>query len=138
MTKAVSNITSTEIVLGGVVIKPSCQETIREVLITQDEVRAIQEHAVMRFEHMVITVSEEENGLNNSSVNAPVECWAYPQECITKEGLLSQSKKVQTMIAKLQEDNKVILDDKSFIEMYPSVNIEDFRLTPIIEEVLNG
>lgn len=141
MTKAVSNLTSTDIVLGGATIKSLHQETIREELITQDEIKAIQENAVIRFEHMVITVleakatqvnvnegSEVNAGSNQAVVPVTINYVAYPKDCITKEGLLSASNKVVSVIKALDELYNNLLDDKSFTEMYPSANIEDFRV----------
>ncbi|MGW8169647.1 MAG: hypothetical protein ACWGHH_06550 [Sulfurovaceae bacterium] len=139
MTKAVSNLTSTDIVLGGATVKSLHQETIREELITQDEIKVIQEIGVIRFEHMVITVMEALQGQGgNNAQNKPsgddakdeqaVVHVAYPKDCITKEGLLSASNKVVSVIKALDELYDNLLDDKSFMEMYPPANIDDFRV----------
>lgn len=128
--KSVTNLTSKKQVLAGVEIAPSSQETVREELITQDELSLISEDGnIVTFGRNEITVKKALKEVVKVEIAPTEEVKVYPSNLITEKGNLTGRQDALEEIEKLQaEHGENILTDSEFEKLYPSSEVEEFRL----------
>lgn len=123
-----TNQTSEEVTLAGEKIKAGTQVSIREEIITQEEITEIKESgAVLSRKLSGFFVKEADEDTQDGEKKDVVHV-TYPKELINAKGNLSGSNAVKAAIAGLKETHENLLSDNEFIAEYPLGNPDEYRV----------